>query len=203
MKIKGFYFITDSSLSKAGNESDVRSAVEAGVTIVQYRQKEASTRYLIEEATNFKKLCQGKALFLINDRVDVALAVDADGVHLGQDDMPPEAARKLLGSSKIIGVTVHNQDEAKDAVAKGADYLGVSPVFATSTKKDAGLPAGISLLQRIKATFSIPLVAIGGIQVQNAQYVVEAGADALCAISATVTKDNVKEEIQKFQKFFP
>ncbi len=141
-------------------------------------------------------------IFLINDRVDIALATEADGVHLGQSDMPCLAARKLLGQEKIIGVTVHSLAEALQAESMGADYLGVSPIFQTATKPDAGKPAGIRLIEEIRAQVDIPLIAIGGINHCNAGEVVRAGADGLCAISCVVAKENVRDEIKKFQEIF-
>ena len=199
--MKGFYFITDSSLSRAGNLSDVKNAVAAGVRVVQYRNKHVDTRQMLEEALKLKKTCKN-ITFLVNDRVDIALASNADGVHLGQYDMPLNVARKILGKKRIIGVTAHNLKEAKQAQKQGADYIGVSPIFATGTKKDAGKPAGIGLIRKIKKHISIPVIAIGGINLQNAKEVIDAGADGLCAISAVVTKKNVKKEIEKFQKLF-
>jgi thiamine-phosphate pyrophosphorylase len=200
--MRGYYFITDADLSRAGNRSDVQEASAAGVAVIQYRCKEGTTKDLCREAEALKKLC-GRSLFLINDRVDVAMAVDAHGVHLGQEDMPLSMARSLLGRPKIIGVTVHNLEEARQAVAGGADYLGVSPIFATSTKSDAGVPAGIRLVSEIRAEARIPLIAIGGITLANALEVIRAGADGLCAISATVTRKDVGVEIEKFQRLFP
>jgi thiamine-phosphate pyrophosphorylase len=200
--IKGYYFITDSDLSKNGNLSDVRTAIESGVSVVQYRSKFDDTEHMLEEARLLKEICDGRALFIINDRVGIALAVDADGVHLGQGDMPHETARKLLGKDKIIGVTVHDLGEAMLAEKKGADYLGVSPVFGTATKKDAGMPCGVGLIKEIKRHCNIPITAIGGITFDNALEVIQAGADAICAISSVVTKENVKEEIKKFRKLF-
>jgi len=202
MKIKGFYFITDSSLSKAGNESDVKNAVHAGVHVVQYRNKEDSFENLLEEALTLKKICQNRSLFLINDNIDITLAADADGVHLGQDDLSLEKTRNLLGPNKIIGVTVHDVKEAKQAIRANADYLGVSPIYSTSTKLDAGMPSGVSLIKDIRSFSRIPIVAIGGINLSNANKVIQAGADALCAISATVCADDVKTEIIKFQRLF-
>lgn len=203
--ISGYYFITDEKLSKAGNVSDVKSAVSAGVKVVQYRNKCGSTKEMYDEAVKLKEICRKKnVIFLINDRIDIAIASDSDGVHIGQDDMPYSVARKILGKSKIIGVTVHNIKEAKVAEKLDVDYLGVSPVFSTGTKSDAGKPCGISLLKKIKSGINgtIPVVAIGGINLSNAGEVISAGADGLCAISATVTKNNVKKEIKKFQKLF-
>jgi thiamine-phosphate pyrophosphorylase len=199
--MKGFYFITDAHLSRAGNLSDVQQAVAARVKVVQYREKRAETRALLEEARRLREICKD-VLFLVNDRVDVAWAVDADGVHLGQDDLPLTVARQLLGKKKIIGLTVHNLAEALEAQELGADYLGVSPVFATLTKADAGSPAGLDLFREIRRRVSLPLVAIGGITLANAAEVIRAGADMVGAISAVVTQTDVHGEIEKFQALF-
>jgi thiamine-phosphate pyrophosphorylase len=200
--VKGYYFITDASLSRAGNLSDVKKAVAAGVKVVQYRQKQASAREMYAEARKLREVCRN-ITFLVNDQVDLALAVDADGVHLGQDDLPYAAARKLLGKSKIIGLTVHTVAQARQAQRLGANYLGVSPIFATITKVDAGQPAGLELIREIRKQVSLPLIAIGGINLKNAAAVIRAGADGVCAIAAVVTKPDVKAEIHKFQKLFP
>lgn len=201
--MKGYYFITDSKLSRAGNERDVLSAVSCGVEAVQYRNKNSETRQMYEEAVRLREICRDSgSIFLINDRVDIALAAEADGVHLGQSDMPCLAARKLLGPEKIIGVTVHNLAEALQAESIGADYLGVSPIFQTATKPDAGKPAGIRLIEEIRAQVKLPLIAIGGINHSNAGEVVRAGADGLCAISCVVAKESVRDEILKLQEIF-
>ncbi len=199
--MKGYYFITDSKLSRAGNVNDVIRAVACGVGVVQYRNKNAETRKMYEEALCLREICRD-TVFLINDRVDIALAANANGVHLGQSDMPCLAARKLLGPEKIIGITVHNLSEALQAQNVGADYLGVSPIFPTATKPDAGKPSGISLIEEIRAHVDIPLIAIGGINHSNAEYVIKAGADGLCAISCVIAKENVSTEIKKFQDLF-
>ena len=185
--MKGYYFITDTRLSRAGNARDVEQALAAGVRLVQHRDKEADTAAMIAEARILRRLCRS-ALFLVNDRVEVALAVDADGVHLGQEDLHYREARRLLGGPKIIGITVNTVEQALEAASLGADYLGVSPIFATQTKPDAGEPAGLSLLRAIRLRVSIPLIAIGGITLDNAPDVIAAGADSLCAISAVVTQ---------------
>jgi len=201
--VKGYYFITDSKLSRAGNESDVFCAVSCGVRVVQYRNKNSETREMYQEAVRLGEICRDfGSIFLINDRIDIALAAKADGVHLGQSDMPCPAARRLLGRDKVIGVTVHNLAEALEAQSVGADYLGVSPIFQTATKPDAGKPAGIRLIEEIQREVDIPLIAIGGINHDNAHEVVRAGADGLCAISCVVAKENVREEISKFQEIF-
>ncbi|HSV95949.1 MAG TPA: thiamine phosphate synthase, partial [Spirochaetota bacterium] len=193
--MKGYYFITDAGLSNAGNIADVRAAATAGVKVVQYRNKSNITRDMYEEALLIKSACGDGAKFIINDRIDIALAVDADGVHIGREDMPYIQARRLLGPGKIIGVTVHDLDEALEAEAAGADYLGLSPIFTTGTKDDAGEPCGAAVIAQVKARCRIPVVAIGGIGLDNVDEVVAAGADMVCAISAVVTKPDVAAAI--------
>ena len=201
--MKGFYFITDSTLSLKGIVPDVEKAVAAGVKIIQYRNKAPETHVVYDEAWHMKTVCMGSGCrLIINDRVDIALAVDADGVHIGQEDLPYQEARKLLGKNKIIGVTVHTIDEAITTERLGADYLGVSPIFATDTKPDAGKPCGIAMLKEIRSACRIPIAAIGGINLVNVRQVIEAGADMVCAISAVAAKPDVAAEIRKFQKEF-
>ncbi|MBU1998538.1 MAG: thiamine phosphate synthase [Candidatus Omnitrophota bacterium] len=199
--MKGYYFITDSSLSRKGNLSDVKNVLNAGVKIIQYREKNKGSLEMYQEALRLLRLCRG-VTFLVNDRIDIALSVGADGVHLGQEDLPCAIARKILGKKKIIGVTAHSLQQAKQAERDGADYIGLSPIFQTNTKPDAGLSQGLSLIRRVKGKVKIPLVAIGGITLRNAQSVIDAGVDAFCAISCVVTKPNVKKEVNRFQEFF-
>ncbi|MDD4306168.1 MAG: thiamine phosphate synthase [Methanosarcina sp.] len=193
-----FYLVTDSGLSKKGTLSDVQEAVESGCRIVQYREKNKSTKEMVFEASEIKRICSGRAIFLVNDRIDVALAVDADGVHIGQDDMPIEKARKLLGEDKIIGLSVRNREEAIQAEKSGADYIGLGPIFDTATKKDAGEGIGPLKIKEVKAAIKLPIVAIGGINKENCESVVQNGADSLVAISAVVCSDDVKREIKYF-----
>jgi thiamine-phosphate pyrophosphorylase len=201
--MKGYYFITDEGLSAAGIMSDVEKAVAAGVTVIQYRNKTADTRRMFEEARRIRNICAGNGVrLIINDRIDIAMAVDADGVHIGNEDMPYDETRRLMGLGKIIGVTVHDVDEAVEAERRGADYLGVSPVFSTGTKADAGAPCGIETLAAIRRACAVPLVAIGGIDLSNTDDVIRAGADMVCAISAVVTKPDVAGEISRFQRKF-
>jgi len=199
--MKGFYFITDARTSRAGNISDVRNALAAGVKVVQYRNKEACSADMYAEARELRRLCRN-VIFMVNDRVDIALAVGADGVHLGQDDLSYWPARKILGKKKIIGLTVHSLAEAQRAERVGADYVGVSPVFKTRTKADAGRPAGVKFITQIKKKVGIPVIAIGGINLANAEAVIRAGADGLCAISAVVGYPDVKKRISDFQRLF-
>ena len=201
--MRGYYFITDEGLSARGIVNDVEKAAAAGVEIIQYRNKSANTRLMCDEARIIKDICaDGRSRLIINDRIDIALAVGADGVHIGQEDMPYGTARRLMGKGAIIGVTVHNTAEALEAEMMGADYLGVSPVFATATKSDAGEACGLETLRAIRMACRIPLVAIGGIDLANVDAVINAGAEMVCAISAVVIKEDVSAEIMKFQRKF-
>lgn len=203
MEISGFYFITDSSLSKKGAVDDAKAAVAGGAKVVQYRDKEKGLIAFLSEACRIRDLCGKKSvLFIVNDEVGAAMLTGADGVHLGQDDMPAETARRILGKDKVIGVTVHSVEEAERAVKDGANYLGVSPIFSTMTKKDAGPPAGLDLLRKVRKSTSIPIVAIGGIKEENASAVIDAGADAISAISATVAQNDVESKVAIFAKKF-
>jgi thiamine-phosphate pyrophosphorylase len=199
MILKGFYFITDNTLTRQGIADDVKNALAAGVAAVQYRNKQESKAVMIEEAKKIRQLCP-QTLFIVNDFLDVALASDANGVHIGQSDITYAQARKALGPEKIIGVSVDTVLEAQMAQDMGADYLGVGPIFATSTKKDAASPCGTKVISDIRKKCSLPIVAIGGITLQNALDVVDAGADSLCAISATVGQPDMKSIIQQFNK---
>lgn len=193
-----FYLVTDSGLSKKGTLSDVLDAVAAGCRIVQYREKNKSTKEMIAEASQIKAICGDDAIFLVNDRIDVALAVDADGVHIGQDDMPIVIARAILGTGKIIGLTVHDVHEAIEAEKSGADYVGLSPIFDTATKSDAGKGIGTERIRDVKNAVNIPIVAIGGINKKDCKNVIENGADSLVAISSVVCSDDVKRETTEF-----
>ncbi len=193
-----YYLVTDSKLSKKGTLSDVENALKAGCKIIQYREKNKSTKEMIKEAKKIKKKCEGKAIFLVNDRVDVALAVDSDGIHIGQDDIPFEIARRILGNEKIIGLTVHNLEEAVKAEKIGADYIGLSPIFETDTKNDAGTACGIEMIKKVRKSVNLPIVAIGGINKENVNEVIKTGADSVVAISAVLCSDDVYKEVSDF-----
>ncbi len=171
----------------------VEAAIRGGVTVVQYREKAASTRRMIAEARELRQLCRAAGVpFIVNDRIDVALAVDADGVNVGQDDMPAPLARRLIGKGRILGVSAGNVDEARRAEEEGADYIGASPVFATPTKPDAPAPMGVEGLRKLAGAVSIPVVAIGGMNAQNARAVMLAGAAGLAVVSAIVGAQDVE-----------
>ncbi len=194
------YFITDRRLSKKPVKETVKGALEGGVKLVQYREKEFPAKKMVEEAKELKRLCTGHgALFLVNDRVDVALASGADGVHLGQEDMELREARKILGENKVIGVTAHNAAEAREAEESGADYVSASPVFETATKEDAGRAGGIELLKEVKNAVSIPVTAIGGINEENLSLVLEAGVKKVSMISAVLMQEDVKGAVERIR----
>lgn len=193
-----FYFITDSQLSKKGIFCDVDDALKAGCKIIQYREKNIDFNNMVYEAKHLKKKCNGKAIFLINDRLDVALAVEADGIHIGKSDVSFKDARKSLGNSRIIGLSVDNVKEAVDAEFAGANYIGLGPIFKTFTKKDAGNPCGIKMLKNVRKKIKIPIVAIGGITKENVADVIRNGADAVASVSAVIGSDDVYREVNDF-----
>ena len=201
LKEFGLYFITDSRLTKKTVIDDVKSAVKGGVKLVQYREKDLSTKQMVAQAKEIKKICRkNNVLFIVNDRIDIALAAGADGVHIGQDDMPYETARKLLGNKKIIGVTAHNLKESIYAEKKGADYIGLSPIFHTSTKADAGKACGTGMIKDVIKRAKIPVVAIGGINEFNIDEVLKSGAKNAAIISAIVSKDDVEGAVMQFAR---
>ncbi len=177
----------------------MEEAIQGGADIIQLREKKKSKKELLEMARQLKALCaRYEVPFIINDHVDLVLAVDADGIHLGQDDLPLEEARKILGPDKIIGISTHHIDEAKRAEEGGADYIGAGPVFATQTKEDVVDPVGLEYIRQVADEISIPFVAIGGIKLHNVDQVLEAGASRICAVSAIVGADDVKGAAEAF-----
>jgi len=184
--MQGLYLVTDRGLCGPKDLIDViLKALQGGVACVQLREKEVSTRFFVEEAQKIKALMAPfKAPLIINDRIDVALAVGADGVHIGQADMPYAVARKLMGKRAIIGLSVETWEDVESAQALDVDYLGVSPVFETPTKTDTKGSWGLEGLSKIKAYSRHPLVAIGGLNASNAADAVRAGADCIAVVSA-------------------
>lgn len=183
------YLVTDRRLSLGRSTVEVvAAAVSGGVTCVQLREKHCSTREFLEEARRVRELLAGTGVpLIINDRLDVALAVGADGVHLGQNDLPVADARRLVGERLVIGVSAESVADAIRAEAEGADYIGVSPVFTTPTKMDTAPPLGLEGLREIRRAVRLPLVAIGSIRHDNAAEVLRAGADGLAVVSAIVS----------------
>jgi thiamine-phosphate pyrophosphorylase len=186
MPISGLYLVTDRGLCGARSlEEVVRAALKGGATCVQLREKDVTTRFFLEEAGRLKKILSDfGAPLIINDRLDVAQAIGADGVHIGQDDMPYETARRLMGPKAIIGLSVESWEDVERARDLDVDYLGVSPIFETLTKTDTKGSWGLEGLARIRAYTRLPLVAIGGLNASNAEAAVLAGADSIAVVSA-------------------
>jgi len=186
------YLVTDNKLAGKRDLCDiVLQAVKAGVTIVQLREKDSSTRDFIDLAVRMKSLLAPyKVPLVINDRVDVALACDADGVHIGQSDMPYSIARKLLGPDKIIGLSAENLNQVEESNSLDIDYIGVSPVFSTPTKTDTAMPFGLEGLARAVKISRHPVVGIGGMNRNTAADVMAQGADGIAVVSAIIAADD-------------
>jgi thiamine-phosphate pyrophosphorylase len=182
----GLYLVTDRSLSNGRPiEWIVEESVKGGVTMVQLREKNCSTTDFIELAIRLKRILEPyKVPLIINDRLDVALASDADGLHIGQSDMSYQAAREILGYQKIIGLSVETVSQAKEANSLDVDYIGISPVFTTGTKADIATPLGLEGVTEIASFSKHPIVGIGGIHAGNAKEVIDAGADGVAVVSA-------------------
>lgn len=182
------YPLTDARLSGLTHAEQVRQLIAGGAKLIQLREKFLSPREFFRDAEEALQIAREKGARLIfNDRVDLALALKADGVHLGQDDLPPDAARRVLGDRAIIGVSTHNLEQATRATSEPVDYIAAGPVFATATKGDTEPTIGLAGLKRIRAAIGdLPLVAIGGIGAANAGDVIRAGANAVAVISALV-----------------
>lgn len=194
------YAVTDRTWVEDTTLMDqVKEALEGGITFLQLREKHLSKEEFIKEAREMKELSKEyKVPFVINDNIEVALAVDADGVHIGQDDMSVEEARKLLGEDKIIGVSAHNVEEAIKAQKGGADYLGVGAVCATSTKKDANVVSKEEI-KKICHTVEIPVVAIGGIKKENIKTLEETDVDGVAVVSAIFAAKDIKKDTKQLR----
>lgn len=191
------YLVTDDGCLQGRALIDcVREALEGGVTLVQYRAKTASSAEMYAEALQLKALCDSfKVPLIINDRLDIAMAVGAAGVHLGQDDLPCAAARKLLGEDYIIGVSAHNPAEAKAALQSGADYLGCGAVFGTATKADVK-KLGTDGLAAICKAKGLPVVGIGGVTADNYREVRAAGADGAAIVSGILAQPDIRTTVR-------
>lgn len=194
-ELKGLYVITDETLIEGRKHKTIaEKALKAGAKIIQLRDKYCSDLYFFKTARRIKELCDKyNGIFIINDRIHIAMAVDADGVNIGQNDLPLPQVRKLLGPDKIIGVTCKSVDDAVLAEKQGADYLGVGPVFSTQTKLDAGAVIGPDFIKELKENVGIPIAAIGGINERNIDSVVKTGADMICVISAVVCAEDPEQ----------
>ena len=197
------YLVTDRELMAAANiEECVEQAVSGGCTLVQLREKTASSREFYETAARVRKITADFGVpLIINDRADIALAVNADGVHIGQDDLPVNEARRVMGENAIIGVSANNLTEALTAADMGADYLGVGAMFPTGTKKDADSTT-MDELRRIRAEIKLPIVAIGGINKNNVPLFAGTGIDGIAVVSAVVSQKDAGGAARELKALF-
>lgn len=195
------YLVTDRRFLKDRTlKSAVEDSIKGGVTIVQVREKDVTTREFYKVALEVKEITDKYNVpLIINDRIDIAQAIDADGVHLGQDDMPIKLARKILGKNKIIGISVGNVDEAKEAEKDGADYVGIGAIFFTGSKKDIDTPIGTSGLKEVVESVNIPSVAIGGVNKENLSEVIKTGTNGAAVISAILGKENIEQAAKELK----
>jgi thiamine-phosphate pyrophosphorylase len=194
------YVVTDETLSHGRSHAEIaRQAVLGGADAVQLRDKSMSSAELYKAALEIALICRGRALFIVNDRLDVAMASGADGVHLGQSDLPAAAARRLAPAGFIIGISASSVEEALAAAAAGADYIAVSPVFSTASKADALPGLGIEMVSGMRKALPshIPLIGIGGLAEENIPDAIAAGADGIALISAVVSRSDVRASAER------
>jgi thiamine-phosphate pyrophosphorylase len=194
--------ITDATLVPGRDHVAIAAAaLRGGADMIQLRDKAADLRALLPQAQAIQAQCRSYgAIFIVNDRLDLALAAGADGLHVGQEDLPAEPARALLGRGRILGVSTHNREQAEAAQAFGADYIGFGPMFATGTKDTGYAPRGLEALRGIRAAVALPILAIGGISLENVADVIAAGATAPAVISAVVAAPDVGAAAAAFRK---
>lgn len=193
---KGLYGITgDNFANGKSNYQCVEEMIKGGIKIIQYRDKRKSSGEKVEEAKAIRELCRkNNVLFIVNDDVAIAMLVDADGVHVGQDDMKPDDVRKLIGSNKIIGLSTHSEEQGMAAYNnENVDYIGVGPIFPTTTKDTA--PVGLEYLEFAVKNLHMPFVAIGGIKDYNINEIINRGAQRICLVSDIVGAENIYKKI--------
>lgn len=197
------YLVTDRNILKNRDlKYEVENAIKGGVTLVQLREKECGGKDFLKYAVEVKEITDKYDIpLIINDRVDIALAIDAAGVHVGQNDIPAKVVRELIGKNKILGISASNLEEAKKAVEDGADYLGVGAIYSTSTKKDAK-NVKLNMLKEIRDNIKIPIVAIGGIDKNNAKEVIECNIDGIAVVSAILSENNIELAAKNLKSFF-
>jgi len=198
-KIGRLHVLTDTELqSRYTHVGLTTMAIAGGADTIQFRQKSGSTREMIEIAAKIKQLCTASEVtFIVNDRLDVAIASDADGIHLGQNDFPIPLARKILGDNRIIGGSAATLEEAVICVSEGADYIGFGPVFPTGSKSDAGPVSGIDILKAAVQDFPLPIIAIGGVSVNNIPDIMRTGAHGIAVISAVCCQADPEKATRK------
>lgn len=187
------YGITAEEHSRGRNNIEVvRQMIDAGIKVIQYREKEKNLREKYRECLKIREMTlDAEVTFIVNDHVDLALLVDADGVHVGQDDLPPEKIRTLVGEKMVIGLSTHSSAQAHNAIKSGVDYIGVGPIFATQTKKDVCDPVGFGYLDYVVKNIEIPFVAIGGIKEHNIGKVAEHGARCIALVTEIVSAPDI------------
>ncbi len=196
----GVCFITDRKVRDISVEDMVKAVLDGGIRWIQLREKELPRREIFYMAERLRLLTrQYSAVFIVNDHPDIALAVEADGVHLGQDDFPPERARKFMGTA-IIGHSTHSLKEAAEAEKKGVDYIGFGPIYRTTTKADADEPKGVELLKEVTKRVSLPVVAIGGIRLESLEEVFAAGTEAVAVASDILRASDISKRSMEFVK---
>ena len=203
--LSGLYIILDPSVCPARPLVEVlRAAAEAGASIFQYRNKTASMKEAYTEALALRHAAaKAGVFFIVNDRCDLALAVDADGVHLGQGDLPLDLARKVMGSDKLIGISTHNSDQVREATAGKPNYLGFGPIFTPGSKQDHDPVVGLEGLRAMRSLTSLPVFAIGGIQIDQVGEVVRAGANGVAVISAILKAPDISHAVKMFLAQLP
>ncbi len=196
------YALTDSRLSLGRSvEEQAKALLSSGIRILQYREKHASAAKMLEECRLLRRLTlEAGACFLVNDHIDITMLCDADGVHIGQDDLPVAEVRHLLGPDKIIGLSTHSPAQAEAAVACGADYIGVGPIFATQTKEDVCAPVGFGYLDWVAEHIGLPFVAIGGIKESNIFQVARHGAKCCALVSEFVGAPDICQKVAAVRK---
>lgn len=195
----GVYAITDSKSGKNKKFLEYcEDLLKGGAKIIQYREKKRDLKLLLEEAKALRELTlKYNAIFIVNDYLDIALLSEADGIHIGQNDLPIKDVRKILGENKIIGISTHNPQEAQQAIIDGADYIGVGPIFYTETKEDVCAPVTLEYLDFVNKNIKLPYVVIGGIKENNIDKVLEMGAKSICLVSELVGADNTLETTKR------
>jgi thiamine-phosphate pyrophosphorylase len=200
----GIYGITAEKFSRGrSNIEVVRAMLAGGIKIIQYREKrpDKSHRQMLAECRQIRALTrEAGVLFIVNDYVDIALLAEADGVHVGQDDLPVPDVRRLVGPDKLIGLSTHSLEQALAAQAAGADYIGVGPIFSTQTKADVTAPVGFSYLEQAVEVVDLPIAAIGGIKLHNIAEVVRHGARTICMVTEIVEAEDIVDRVRSLQR---
>lgn len=197
---EGIYGITGDNFAHGrSNLECVKAMIEGGIKIIQYRDKTKSIKEKTKEAREIRELCKKHGvIFIVNDHVDIALLVDADGVHIGQDDMSPADVRKLIGNDKIIGLSTHSEEQGMKAfLDPDVDYIGVGPIFPTTTKDTA--PVGLEYLEYAVKNLHLPFTAIGGIKEHNIHEIISRGAKNICLVSDIVGASDIAEKVKYLQ----